>query len=208
MDRVEVEAGPQGTLFGRNVTGGAISYFTKAPAEDFGVEEKVSYGSYNDIVTRTTVDTGEIGDTGFYAKMAYMHHDLDGYVDNPNAPNAGDNPGAIHSNSFFFALHGNLTPKITVDYTLDFDAEHDQPTNEQIIGASPAWYQLYCVESAQFVGLVPGAQAFPCPKAPHPGPGGSLFDQSKFRKNLSHFVLAFRSDAKRRSQCDLKLGNQ
>ncbi|MCY3751809.1 MAG: TonB-dependent receptor plug domain-containing protein, partial [Gammaproteobacteria bacterium] len=38
IGRVEVLKGPQGTLFGRNTTGGSVNYYTKAPVDEFEAE--------------------------------------------------------------------------------------------------------------------------------------------------------------------------
>lgn len=47
IDRVEVLKGPQGTLFGRNSTGGLIHVITKEPTQETEVFGKVGYGNYN-----------------------------------------------------------------------------------------------------------------------------------------------------------------
>lgn len=45
---VQVLKGPQGTLFGRNVTGGAVLYETKRPEHDFGGYAKAGVGSFSE----------------------------------------------------------------------------------------------------------------------------------------------------------------
>jgi len=55
-ERVEVLRGPQGTLFGRNATGGLVQYFSKPPTDDFDGYASVSVGSY----ARTRIE-GAIG---------------------------------------------------------------------------------------------------------------------------------------------------
>src|SRR3546814_5943717 len=47
MQRIEVLKGPQGTLFGRNATGGVIQVVTLEPQQEFGGKVSVGYGNYN-----------------------------------------------------------------------------------------------------------------------------------------------------------------
>ncbi|WDF73642.1 TonB-dependent receptor [Novosphingobium sp. KACC 22771] len=47
IDHIEVLRGPQGTVFGKNTTAGAISIVTKKPSFTFGAEAEASYGQQN-----------------------------------------------------------------------------------------------------------------------------------------------------------------
>ena len=47
IERVEVAKGPQGTLFGRNATGGLVHYLSRKPTESFEGYGDVTYGSYD-----------------------------------------------------------------------------------------------------------------------------------------------------------------
>ncbi len=46
LDRVEVLRGPQGTLFGKNTTGGAVQYVSKLPGPDFEGYARLGYGRF------------------------------------------------------------------------------------------------------------------------------------------------------------------
>ena len=52
LERVEILKGPQGTLFGRNSTGGAISIVTKKPGQTAETEVQVSYARFDDLKLR------------------------------------------------------------------------------------------------------------------------------------------------------------
>ena len=64
-DRIEVLRGPQGTLFGRNSSGGAIQVITKQPDGVLEGASDVSYGSFNDYAVRGYVLVPTSAETGF-----------------------------------------------------------------------------------------------------------------------------------------------
>ncbi len=49
LELIQVLKGPQGTLFGRNATGGAVLYASKHPDDEFGGYLKGGYGNYNNV---------------------------------------------------------------------------------------------------------------------------------------------------------------
>jgi iron complex outermembrane recepter protein len=81
MERVEVLRGPQGTLYGRNSTGGAINFITRKPGKDFGVNANASYGNYNSLRIDGGVDVPLGGIAG--VRVAGFYENRDGYVSHP-----------------------------------------------------------------------------------------------------------------------------
>jgi len=47
IERVEVLRGPQGTLYGRNTTGGAVNFITRRPTDDFSAGVTAEYGRFD-----------------------------------------------------------------------------------------------------------------------------------------------------------------
>ena len=78
LDSVQVLRGPQGTLFGRNVTGGAVVLSTAKPSfNETGYAGSVTYGNYDQIGVNALA-SGPIDDT-VAAKIAVSHDSHDGY---------------------------------------------------------------------------------------------------------------------------------
>jgi iron complex outermembrane receptor protein len=73
LDRVEVLKGPQGTLFGRNTTGGVIQFVTRDPETEPTFEATVGYGNY-DTWTGQFYGAGEIAD-GLTTSLAVDYSD-------------------------------------------------------------------------------------------------------------------------------------
>src|SRR6185312_7986047 len=62
VSRIEVLKGPQGTLFGRNTEGGAVSIVTKQPTGRFGVNAAAGFGDFGAYKAEAHVDLPELHD--------------------------------------------------------------------------------------------------------------------------------------------------
>ena len=119
LDRIEVLRGPQGTLYGRNTVGGAVNLITRPPSDKFGVDATASYGNWDYIRGKISVDTGDLGDSGFKAKFSYLHSRRNGYVDNLNQPDKRD-PGAENIDAFRVALAYDHGGAFRANYAYDY----------------------------------------------------------------------------------------
>ena len=82
VERVEVLKGPQGTLYGRNATGGLIHYISRKPTDEFEARGSASFGSYNYHEVEASI-SGPISDN-IRARIAAVDTKEDGYLKSTN----------------------------------------------------------------------------------------------------------------------------
>jgi iron complex outermembrane receptor protein len=117
LERVEVLKGPQGTLFGRNTTGGLVHFISKRPTDELDGYVDLQYGSYDQIKAEGAIG-GPLGDT-FSARLSAAMDKYDGWTENRFAGtpdyNEGDSRAARlqlqwePSDALSFLLSGNYS---------------------------------------------------------------------------------------------------
>jgi len=117
VERVEVIRGPQGTLFGRDATGGAIQYITKLPAPEFGARVSATLGDYarKDLMAAVDWPVSETVNT----KWTAAYSERDGFVDSLRIDRSfGDFEDQV--------LRGDLLWTPTDAFQLRFNVENNE----------------------------------------------------------------------------------
>jgi iron complex outermembrane receptor protein len=100
VDQIEILRGPQGTLFGKNTTAGAISITTKAPSFMPEATEELSVGSYNFVQAKASASGPLFGDTLAF-RISGLSTRRDGVIRNVRS-------GIDHNNIGNQAVRGQL----------------------------------------------------------------------------------------------------
>lgn len=135
-ERIEVLRGPQGTLYGRNATGGAINIVPRAPSGEFAIKQNMTLGNYDRLELKTDIDFDAIG--GFSAKLGYVFSERDGWVKNlGEGPDFGDEK----KQGARLALRYDGFDAVTIDYAYDYTDNDIGTFYYQTIGEPAAGFE-------------------------------------------------------------------
>lgn len=117
LARVEALRGPQGTLFGRNATGGAVQFVSAQPTDMLDGFLKLTYGRYNQTIVEGAI-SGPLGDT-LSARISGIYDRDDGYVQNitPGEKDRGANNHWALRGIIKFEPSSDFTAKLTLRYS-------------------------------------------------------------------------------------------
>jgi len=116
VERIEVLRGPQGTLFGKNTTAGAINITTRKPSFTPGTNFELSYGNYGFVQAKGSI-TGPLN-SKLAGRLSFSGTQRDGSVYNVRTQ---DDVNGLNNLGFrgqlLFVASGNLVLSGTADYT-------------------------------------------------------------------------------------------
>jgi iron complex outermembrane receptor protein len=146
MERVEVLRGPQGTLYGRNTTGGLVHYITRKPTEtEFNGYLQATGSSYKNTGFNTYSVEGAAGGgltDRLRARIAGRWENSDGYIEAGSAFGAPKATGRTSQGANGYSLRGSLqydfTNNITAEVIVSHSDDDDVPTGQYIVSLAGA----------------------------------------------------------------------
>ena len=131
--RIEVLKGPQGTLFGRNTEGGAVSLISKTPTGEFGGRVTAGVGNLGSYNGGLHVDFPEVANFAFKVDAVITHQDPT--VKNPLEGQTGW--GQYHRYGGRIAARWKPSSNFTADLAFDISRDENTPLYSQLINFNP-----------------------------------------------------------------------
>lgn len=140
IQRIEILRGPQGTLAGRNSTGGAINIITKPPSGEFGAKLSGTVGKYDQREFRINVDTSTLGDASsplgtLAGSFGYQTRERDGFYRNeaPGDPDFMD----LNREAYHAAIDWHYSEETLFAYRYDKGRLGETNNLEHVVGFTP-----------------------------------------------------------------------
>ena len=178
IERIEVLKGPQGTLYGRNTIGGAISVITGEPTYDFyaKVQGEVGVGETDsdDLFNTGFVLSGPLVEDKLAGRITGSYRERDGYA------KTIENSRRVAGEESLY-LDGKLVWDATDDLRLKFAVDYNNMEEPEFVvhrNPVPDITGVYEDSEAKYAAevLLPGTEIPPIPGDPYTTRGNNLFD--------------------------------
>ncbi len=135
VNSLQVLKGPQGTLFGKNTTGGAFLLTTARPGPEFGGYLQVRAGDYSRLDTEGAIDV-PLTDT-LLTRFSFRTDSADGFIKHVLDNGKSDN---IDDKSFRAQIRWKPTNKLTVDLLGEYNQSNTDGSTSVVTGCNPDAY--------------------------------------------------------------------
>jgi len=133
LEQIEVLRGPQGTVFGKNTTAGAINITTKKPDFDFGLDAELSYGQQNFVQAKASV-TGPIADGLIAFRLSGSLTRRDGVITNVRYNKQQNN---LHNDAIRGQLLFTPAPNFSLRLIGDWSSFHNECCTQIFVRVAP-----------------------------------------------------------------------
>lgn len=130
LRRVEVLKGPQGTLYGRNTTGGAVNYIANRPGDAFETGFNASYGSY-EALDLEAYASGPLSDSLGARLAARTTNSGEGWQDSLTRP--GDHLGKKNKQAARLGVDWDAADALSLRFTVDGWRDEGEPQAPQAV---------------------------------------------------------------------------
>lgn len=140
IERIEVLRGPQGTLYGRNATGGAVNFISKKPTGEFGGRITGSLGNYDYWAIKGNVNLPALGEVGeglgeLASSFGFQTRQRDDFYKNSNSGEQDfDN---LDREAYRIALQWTPRDNFVADYVYDKNKLDEHNALQQVVAFNP-----------------------------------------------------------------------
>lgn len=184
IERVEILRGPQGTLYGRNATGGLVQYISRRPTRQFEAAASAEYGTFQNVVLESNI-SGPLSDH-IRARIAGRFNRNDGWQRNVVTDTR---LASVHHSA---AVRGTIEADVSNSVLARLSVHYSDTTGSEdgrvIFGKrNPANLSQTCTLQQTLASLCVNAAGF---GVPHPDPEIAYSDHSELPyaiKNLGGY---------------------
>ena len=202
IERIEVLRGPQGTLFGRNATAGAVSITTRNPTGEPSVRAELSVGNYDHYRVRMTADLPQMGPISAYG--SFVRNYRRGDIENAGAGTVWDRSaaglgikrsprwlGTANANSYFAAVKFDPGGDFNMVYKFDHNEDNGTPEGTGFVGHDPNYLGLLGPVIASIINNQPaGSPVYRAPDGKRPKIVNNSWALERDQKVTGHSLTA------------------